>query len=69
MCPEPPGFSFAILGAMLIQLIVGSCEVQDEIHEQADGRHDRGGAVRRWRGAGARTELGVGACRCRAREV
>jgi hypothetical protein len=26
-----------------------------------DGRHDRGGAVRRCRGAGARTELGVGA--------
>jgi hypothetical protein len=27
-CPEPPGFSFAIVGGMLTQLIVGSREVQ-----------------------------------------
>jgi hypothetical protein len=42
---------------------------REEIHEEADGRHDRGGAVRRCRGAGARTELGVGADRSPAREV
>ena len=54
---------------MLTQLIVGSREVQEEIHEEADGRHDRGGAVRCCRGAGARTELGVGASRCGAHEV
>ena len=35
----------------------------------ADGRHDHSGAVRRCRGAGARTELGVGTSRCRAHEV
>ena len=28
LCPEPPSFSFAIVGAMLTQLIVGSREVQ-----------------------------------------
>jgi hypothetical protein len=28
LCPEPPGFSFAIVGGMLTQLIVGSREVQ-----------------------------------------
>ena len=28
LCPKPPGFSFAIVGAMLTQLIVGSREVQ-----------------------------------------
>jgi hypothetical protein len=33
------------------------------------GRHDRRGAVGRCRGPGPRTELGVGASRCRAHEV
>ena len=28
LCPDPPGFSFAIVGAMLTQLIVGSREVR-----------------------------------------
>jgi hypothetical protein len=39
-------------------------ERREEIHEEADhlGRHDRGGAVRRCRGAGPRT-VGVGAGR------
>ena len=43
---------------------------REEIHEEADhlGVHDRGDAVR-CRGAGVRTELGVGASRCRAHEV
>jgi hypothetical protein len=31
LCPDPPGFSFAIVGAMLTQVIVGSREAQKAI--------------------------------------
>src|SRR5580704_3798726 len=71
LCPEPPGFSLAIVGAMLTRLIVGSRECREEIREEADhlGRHDYLDAARRCRGPGACSELGVGASRYRAHEV
>ena len=59
--PEPSGFSFAIVSAPCSRTqLIGSRECREEIHEEADlGRRDRGDAVRRCRGAGARTELEV----------
>ena len=33
LCPDPTGFSFAIVGAMLTQVIVGSREAQKAIAE------------------------------------
>src|ERR1700733_3654355 len=64
------GFSFAIVRRHA-RARASSARSRKEIHEEANslGRHNRRGAVRRCRGAGARTELGVSASRCRAHEV
>jgi len=60
LCPEPFGFSFAIVAAMPHTEFIGSRECREETHEGADhpGRRNRSGAIRRCRGA----------CRRRTRE-
>lgn len=63
--------SLNLLSPSLAPMLTHAGQCGEEIHEEeADlGHRDRCGAVRSCRIAGARTEFGIGASRCRAHEI